>query len=130
MPRTSTILHIEKDILTSPFQAFEYRASTISDPCSRTYRLTITLVSLKMSPEAIEFLSDNGAEVRVVKDRKLHEKTILIDDKTLVVGSHNITKAAAQYNYEASVALRILNDHLVKKIKRHFDEIWKESEPV
>jgi phosphatidylserine/phosphatidylglycerophosphate/cardiolipin synthase-like enzyme len=86
--------------------------------------------TLKMSPEAIEFLSDNGAEVRVVKDRKLHEKTILIDDKILVVGSHNITKAAAQYNYEASVALRILNDHLVKKIKRHFDEIWKESSPV
>jgi hypothetical protein len=86
--------------------------------------------TLKISPKAIELLSDHGVEVRVVKDRKLHKKTISIDDKIFVVGSHNITKAAAQYNYEASVALRILNDYLAKKIKRHFDEIWKESEPV
>ena len=86
--------------------------------------------TLKISPKAIEFLSDHGVEVRVVKDRKLHEKMISIDDKIFVVGSHNITKAAAQYNYEASVALRILNDYLAKKIKRHFDVIWKESEPV
>lgn len=93
-------------------------------------RVLVYKDALKMSPEAIEFLSDNGAEVRVVKDRKLHEKMVTIDDKILVVGSHNITKAAAQYNYEASVVLRVLNDYLVKKIKRHFDEIWKESDTV
>ena len=93
-------------------------------------RVLVDKDTLKIDSKVIEFLKDHGAEVRVIKDRRLHKKTISIDDKIFVVGSHNITKSAAQYNYEASTILRIQNNYLKKKIKRCFDKLWKGSESI
>jgi phosphatidylserine/phosphatidylglycerophosphate/cardiolipin synthase-like enzyme len=48
-----------------------------------------------------------GATVRLDDDRSLlHDKAVLVDERTMLVGNHNWTAAALRYNREASVLLR------------------------
>ena len=64
-----------------------------------------------------------GFNVRSVQPtRMLHTKALAIDQKTLVVGSHNLTKRANSDNYEISVAIQ---DHEpIAQFVSYFDRLW------
>lgn len=64
-----------------------------------------------------------GFDVRcVVNTRMLHTKAIGIDDKTLILGSHNMTKRATTDNYEMSIATQEF--HVVAGFNDYFDRMW------
>lgn len=57
---------------------------------------------------AIKFLKEAGIQARRLKDKRtLHCKLVIVDEKTLVIGSHNFTRNAFAHNIEASVAVEI-----------------------
>lgn len=56
----------------------------------------------------LETLKSAGIKARRLKDKRtLHTKMILIDSKTLVIGSHNFTRNAFGANIETSVAVDV-----------------------
>lgn len=61
----------------------------------------------------------------VERTRMLHTKAICIDNKTLIVGSHNLTKRANTDNYEVSVAIQ--ETEPILQFKEYFEKIWERS---
>lgn len=58
----------------------------------------------------------------VVNTRMLHTKAICIDQKTLIIGSHNLTKRANSDNYEMSIATQ--EHQVVVQFIDYFDRLW------
>lgn len=58
----------------------------------------------------------------VVNTRMLHTKAIGIDAKTLILGSHNMTKRATTDNYEMSIATQ--EYQVVAGYNDYFDRMW------
>lgn len=58
----------------------------------------------------------------VVNTRMLHTKAISIDDRTLILGSHNMTKRATTDNYEMSLATS--EYQVVAAYMDYFDRMW------
>jgi phosphatidylserine/phosphatidylglycerophosphate/cardiolipin synthase-like enzyme len=57
---------------------------------------------------ALSSLKKAGIQARRLKDKRtLHCKLVILDEKTLVIGSHNFTRNAFAHNIEASVAVEI-----------------------
>lgn len=64
-----------------------------------------------------------GAEVRgVEKNRMMHTKAFCIDHRTLVLGSHNLTKRATSQNYEMSIMTQEFQ--VVDSFCRYYETIW------
>lgn len=64
-----------------------------------------------------------GFDVRSVQaTRMLHTKAILIDKRSLILGSHNLTKRANSDNYEMSVAIQ--DFEASEQFCEYFDRIW------
>jgi len=64
-----------------------------------------------------------GFNVRAVEPTKmLHTKAICIDRKSLVIGSHNLTKRAGSDNYEMSIITQEFEP--VEQFIQYFDEMW------
>lgn len=56
------------------------------------------------APLILSILLSAGIKAREMRDKRtLHAKMILIDDQTLIIGSHNFTRNAFGSNIEASV---------------------------
>ena len=89
-------------------------------------------------------LRDRGVEVRCLVDtetmrrtmeaqgfnarsveatRMLHTKALCVDDDSLLIGSHNMTKRAITDNYECSVAVGEFE--IVQQFITYFDAIWR-----
>lgn len=54
--------------------------------------------------------------------RAMHTKAILIDDRTLIIGSHNLTERGTAENYEISVLVREPDACLL--FAEYFDKMW------
>lgn len=64
-----------------------------------------------------------GFDVRnVVNTRMLHTKAICVDTRTLVIGSHNMTKRANTDNYEMSIMTQEPEPCL--QFIDYFDKMW------
>lgn len=60
------------------------------------------------SPQLLPILSSVGIKARCTRNKRtLHAKFLSIDDNTLVIGSHNFTKNAFNFNIEVSVLTEI-----------------------
>jgi phosphatidylserine/phosphatidylglycerophosphate/cardiolipin synthase-like enzyme len=56
----------------------------------------------------LEVLNKSGIKARMLKDKRvLHTKMILIDNTTMIIGSHNFTRNAFGANIEASIAFEL-----------------------
>jgi len=56
----------------------------------------------------VPVLTQVGIKVRQLKDRRtLHTKLVIIDSRTLVIGSHNFTRNAFASNIETSIVVEI-----------------------
>lgn len=70
-----------------------------------------------------EILRREGIMVKRVESSKLlHAKLMIIDDKIVIVGSHNYTKNAFNINFEASVILR--DEETTRKFKNYFENFF------
>lgn len=58
----------------------------------------------------------------VVNTRMLHTKAFSIDDKTVIIGSHNMTKRATTDNYEMSILSQ--EPDVVLAYIDYFDKLW------
>ena len=68
-------------------------------------------------------MSARGIDCRYLEPvRTVHTKAIMIDDKTLVLGSHNLTKRATSGNIEMSVAIQDYST--IDQFRRYFDIMW------
>ena len=68
-------------------------------------------------------MSARGIDCRYLEPvRTVHTKAIMIDDKTLIIGSHNLTKRATEGNFEASVAIQDYST--IDQFRRYFDIMW------
>lgn len=74
------------------------------------------------------FLSDNGIPVRLDAAHAIaHNKVLVIDDKTVVTGSFNFTKAAEEKNAENLLILRE-NPDLAALYRQNWEYHWDHSE--
>jgi HKD family nuclease len=77
--------------------------------------------SLVSDIEALKFLMDNGAEIRVV--RNLHTKLYLFGNSRVVLTSANLTEKALRFNHEFGFVSD--TPKIVRDCKLYFDELWK-----
>lgn len=70
-----------------------------------------------------KYFTTLGFKVKYVdRTRMLHTKAIAIDQKTLVLGSHNLTKRANSDNFEASIATQ--DFEVVAQFVEYFNRMW------
>ena len=83
---------------------------------------------IRFNTQAAIKLQAAGWKIRVMPaNRTLHEKVMLIDKHTTIIGSHNISKASAISNYDSSLAID--SEQLALKIYRQFWERWRVAKP-
>ena len=72
----------------------------------------------------VDFIRNSGLDIKVENwAGKMHMKSIIIDDKNLVIGSMNFTKQGESINDENCLIIKNA-PKLAKKYKQHFLELW------
>jgi len=81
--------------------------SAISDAHSRKVNVRVLLHSIDdiTNDKAVQFFKSREIPVRIA-DKYAHTKLLIIDGKTVVLGSHNWTNSAFASNYEASIVIK------------------------
>jgi len=75
------------------------------------------------SPHLLTILKNVNFEVKKnISKRKLHTKLMIIDSKTVILGSHNYTMNAFTINYEVSVIVE--DEKAVARLKLYFENLW------
>lgn len=98
------IQKLNNELLRSKLRGVQLRALVDTEAMARTF-------------QAI------GINARAVQaTRMLHTKAICVDTKTLIIGSHNLTKRANSDNYEISVAIQEFE--AVDQFVKYFDSLW------
>lgn len=70
----------------------------------RAVRRGVQVRAILNAPDLIPTLNALGIKARTLKDKRvLHAKLLLIDQQTLVIGSHNFTSNAFTRNLEMSI---------------------------
>ena len=73
---------------------------------------------------AAKSLADAGWKIRMmVGARLLHEKTMIVDRRISIIGSHNISKASLTSNHDTSVAIE--SAPVAEAVYRLFWERWR-----
>ncbi len=68
-------------------------------------------------------LRKNGLQVKVENfGGKMHAKSMIIDDRFIVSGSMNLTKAGNSKNDENTLIIQ--NENLAKQYKKYFLKLW------
>ena len=76
---------------------------------------------------AAEALTAAGWKIRMMPNpHLLHEKVILLDRRTVVIGSHNISRASLTTNHDTSIA--VTSPDLAAQVYRLFWERWRAAE--
>lgn len=57
-----------------------------------------------------------------------HTKMVIIDNSTVILGSHNWTESALMSNHEASIETNCTS--IVSKALSYFDNIWAGSRSI
>lgn len=88
-------------------------------------RLIVDATSAGSKYSSVKYLRDNNIKVKAEnRAGKMHMKSIIIDDKYVVIGSMNFTKSGEVYNDEN--VLIIENTALAKAFKAKFLHFWQE----
>lgn len=74
----------------------------------RAVRRGVLVRAVINTPQLLDILSSVGIKARCTRNKRtLHSKFLMIDNKTLVIGSHNFTKNAFNHNIETSVIVDV-----------------------
>ena len=88
-------------------------------------RLIVDATSASSKYSSVKRLRENKIKVKAEnRAGKMHMKSIIIDDKYVIIGSMNFTKSGEKYNDEN--VLIIENPNLAKAFKNNFLYFWKE----
>lgn len=89
-----------------------------------TVKIIVDETSVKGKYVDIDCMKNNGLQVKVENwAGKMHQKSIIIDDANLIIGSMNFTKQGEQINDENCLIIENV-PILTKKYKEHFLELW------
>lgn len=105
----------------------------VNEPEIAIQKLNIALITAYARGVKVRALVDTEAQAdtfkklgfqcrSVVNTRMLHTKAFCIDSRTLVIGSHNMTKRATTDNYEMSIATQDVD--CVTLFDDYFDRMW------
>lgn len=64
----------------------------------------------------------------LANNRCVHAKIFLIDDKIATIGSHNLSNASHQRNFEASVAIR--DTKKIRELKDYLTTLWQTAKEL
>ena len=80
--------------------------------------------------ETISFLLSHGVEVRLDPSGRItmHAKVVIIDDRLVIVGSHNWSESGLTYNNE--VSLLTYDPRIVQEALAYFNSLWERGRPV
>jgi phosphatidylserine/phosphatidylglycerophosphate/cardiolipin synthase-like enzyme len=97
--------------------------SLINQALVRAVRRGVSVQTLLNYDDLVEQLSALKIQARKANVKKLlHAKSIVIDEKIVVIGSHNLSKEAMTANVEMSVAID--DADLAKRIIDYFKSLW------
>lgn len=86
-------------------------------------RIIVDATSIRSSRSKVKLLRENFIPVKVENYAgKMHSKTIIIDDKYLIIGSMNFSKSGENKNDENCVIME--NSKIAKFYKEYFEYIW------
>jgi phosphatidylserine/phosphatidylglycerophosphate/cardiolipin synthase-like enzyme len=78
------------------------------------------------SQKVCKILKENGLDVKsLLTEHLVHAKMIIIDDKVVVLGSHNYTQAAFTLNYEISVLA--YDPECALSLKQYFNNLFQQN---
>jgi mitochondrial cardiolipin hydrolase len=77
----------------------------------------------------VKRLAEAGIPVKIDKtEYHMHHKFAIADNKTLLTGSFNWTRSAAEYNEENIILLS--DDLAINRFKSEFDRLWRTSKDL
>ena len=89
----------------------------------RAARRKVKIRVIANNDQIINILQKEGCEARRLRTTKLvHCKLILIDNQTVITGSHNFTQSAFQMNLELSVIIN--GDFSKEPFSTFFNNLW------
>jgi phosphatidylserine/phosphatidylglycerophosphate/cardiolipin synthase-like enzyme len=75
------------------------------------------------SSQILDPLRENGIDARIpISKNLMHAKFMIIDEKILVIGSHNFSQSAFTQNMETSLILE--DEEKIKELVVFFNSIW------
>lgn len=87
-------------------------------------KIIVDETSVKGKYVDIDFMKSNGLDVKVENwAGKMHMKSMIIDDETLIIGSMNFTKQGENINDENCLIIKNAPE-LAEKYKEHFLILW------
>ena len=90
-------------------------------------RLIVNPADDELDSVAYNTLTSNGVEIRMSRDVYIHAKALVVDDETVVIGSHNPTATSLDENREVSI---VLDDRVsIARATSVFDADWAASTP-
>ena len=87
-------------------------------------KIIVDETSVKGKYVDIDFMKSNGLDVKVENwAGKMHMKSMIIDDETLIIGSMNFTKQGERMNDENCLIIKS-SPKLTRSYKEHFLVLW------
>jgi len=123
------LTHAQKVVrITSPWISQEV-AKAICD-IAKKHKISFQIItsfdtSIETHKKAIQLFKDANVEeikVRVLKDKFIHAKMIIIDDSLFIIGSANLTLSGLYENIESYAVLS--EPSLIKELILKFEELW------
>jgi len=72
------------------------------------------------------YFRSKGIEVRLDGgEQSTHDKLLIIDGKTVILGSTNWSMSALKYNHEANVMIE--SKEVAEEYEEYFEELWSQS---
>lgn len=101
---------------------FSCDVSLINHSIIRAKRRGVDVRLVVNSGEIVETFENLGISIRKYNgDKLLHSKVFVIDDETVLLGSHNITENAMHRNIETSLVIK--DAEIAKKLCALFDSL-------
>lgn len=89
----------------------------------RAVRRGVRVRAIANNDEIVRILNKEGCQAKkLLTQRLVHPKIMIIDSETVITGSHNYTQSAFQMNLEVSMILRGREE--IKRILEFFNNIY------
>jgi hypothetical protein len=129
------LTHAQKVVrITSPWISQEV-AKAICD-IAKKHKISFQIItsfdtSIETHKKAIQLFKDANIEeikVRVLKDKLIHAKMIIIDESLFIIGSANLTLSGLYENIESYAVLS--EPSLIKELILKFEELWSMADEL